>query len=284
MISLLIIPSLMIIFYIYIILKNSYKYSQLFSSIEDKSKIELSFVLPFFIFLSDFSLDTSKFTNSEIRKTIQYFQGNKYFRFHELYYISKKACLIFFISIILMAVIYFSNNILLSIVVPISILGLNFAMDKTMANKYIKVKDDIKKDLPILLTRLSLMIESGINFRTSLNTIISQGQGQLVEELKNIQELIENGHDEAEAYKRLTFFSEDMILKKFVSIIIQNIEKGSENFSRSILELKDEAWKYRRAKAIEMSKRASQKLLIPNLFIFISILLMVMVPMLLNII
>lgn len=284
MIAFIIIPSLIILAYLLLLIKYRRRYDEIYSSIVGINKAELTFVLPFFIFLSNVSFDTSLLTNTDIRKTIQYFEGSKYFRFHELYYISKKLSIILFLSVVLMYLVYFSASILLSYIIPILALFLNFYIDKSMANKYIKVKDSIKKDLPILLTRLSLMIEAGINFRTSLNTIISQGKGQLISELKNINQLIENGHDEADAYRRLTFFSEDMLLKKFVSIIIQNLEKGGDNFSKSIMDLKEEAWKYRRSKAIEMSKRASQKLLIPNLFIFISILLMVMVPMLLNVI
>lgn len=151
-----------------------------------------------------------------------------------------------------------------------------------MSNKFVIIKNNIQLELPKLLTKLSLLIDSGINYRDSIDLIIDNGNGTLYDELGIVKALIDNGKNEKEAYSNLARISEDMLVKKFISMILQNIYKGDEDFSINLKELKKESFEQKKNFIINKTQKAGQKLLFPNLIIFMGIMIMVMIPILLN--
>ena len=72
-------------------------------------------------------------------------------------------------------------------------------------------------------------------------------------------------------------------IRKFTSTLAQNLQKGSADTARSLVEMNTEIWVNRTSNVREEGEKASAKLLIPILLIFVGILAMVMVPMFANI-
>ena len=63
-----------------------------------------------------------------------------------------------------------------------------------------------------------------------------------------------------------------------MSLYKQNLIKGGPDFPRSLDEMAEAAWTARKNAAKEQGELAEQKLLIPTIFMFVGILLMVIVP------
>ena len=71
-------------------------------------------------------------------------------------------------------------------------------------------------------------------------------------------------------------------VKKFTSVIIQNIEKGSGELSKSLKELSEESWNEEKQLTIQKGAAADSKLMIPTGIIFAGILMVIMVPLFTN--
>jgi tight adherence protein C len=69
---------------------------------------------------------------------------------------------------------------------------------------------------------------------------------------------------------------------KLASAIIQNISKGNAEIGILLKEMAKEAWMERRHTAKRDSEKANSKLLIPMMLLFLSILVMIMVPVAVN--
>ena len=69
-------------------------------------------------------------------------------------------------------------------------------------------------------------------------------------------------------------------MRKFSSIMIQNMKKGSSELAYALMDLSSEVWRMRVNSVREEGEKASAKLLIPIFMIFGGILMMVAVPML----
>lgn len=274
--------SMIIIFYVAIDIIFRKQIAILFNQLNWKKSDQRYILLGLFFVVSKFVKNTSSLLSSEAQKSIKYFYPVKYYKFYETLFICKKigVCILCLeVSLFLS----FVNNIYL-----LSVLGLFFSilmyflMDMYMSNKFVIIKNNIQLELPKLLTKLSLLIDSGINYRDSIDLIIDNGNGSLYDELGIIKALIDNGKNEKEAYSNLARISEDMLVKKFISMILQNIYKGDEDFSINLKELKKESFEQKKNFIINKTQKAGQKLLFPNLIIFMGIMIMVMIPILLN--
>ncbi|MDO5027100.1 MAG: hypothetical protein Q4E50_04650 [Tissierellia bacterium] len=274
--------SLIIIFYVGLDLVYRREISILANKLDLKAFDSKRMLLGTFFFYSRFIKNSSYLISDEAQKSIRYFYPVKYYKFYESLYICKK---IGFSLLILELLFFISFSYSLDFVGPLALIISSlvfFLHDYYLANKFLQVKNEIKLELPKLLTKLSLLIDSGITYRLSLDLIIKNGRGKLYDELKLVKGLIDNGQNEKDAYENLARISEDMLIKKFISLILQNIYKGDEDFSKNLEELKRESFLQKKNFIINQSHKAEQKLLFPNLLIFIGIMVMVMVPILLN--
>ena len=271
--------SLIIIFYVFLDLYYREEISILSSSIKVRYG---DYIWGIFLLISKKVNNSSIFLSQEAQKSIKYFYPLKYNKFYETVFISTKTALSFLIIILFNFISAFLGNFLISSIGIAFSIMMFILLDSLQANKYRQVKNDINLSLPNLLTKLSLLIDSGINYRSSIEIIVEKGQGTLYKELRLVKNLIDNGKDETEAYMSLAKISEDILVKKFISLIIQNIYKGSEDFSKSLKDLKRESLIQKKNYILEQSQKASQKLLFPNLLIFLGIMIMVMVPILLS--
>jgi len=139
---------------------------------------------------------------------------------------------------------------------------------------------EIKNELPIVLTKFSLLTKASINIRKSFRIVAYSGDGIINYKMQEIIKDIENGMEERRAINKLNKMTNAMTMKKFTSAINQNIALGTKNFDRNLDLMKDESWNEKRALIRAKSQMASQKLLVPNVMMFIGIMVMVMVPML----
>ena len=66
--------------------------------------------------------------------------------------------------------------------------------------------------------------------------------------------------------------------EEFVSLYKQNLVKGGPDFPRTLAEMATAAWTDRKNSARTQGELAEQKLLLPTMFMFVGILLMIIVP------
>lgn len=104
------------------------------------------------------------------------------------------------------------------------------------------------------------------------------GERALYQEVQNANLEMENGVMEIDAYRNFAERCNVKEVRKFTSLIIQNLNKGNEELAYFMKDLSDEMWEVKKNEVKQKGEKANSKLLLPMMMIFIGILLMVMVP------
>jgi tight adherence protein C len=140
-------------------------------------------------------------------------------------------------------------------------------------------RQEILMDLPQALSKLTLLINSGMVVRDAWKRTAITGTRQLYIEMQQTSLEIENGVMEIEAYRNFAERCGVKEVKKFSTLIIQNLKKGNEELAMFLNDLSDEMWEMKKNEVKQKGEKANSKLLLPVFLIFIGILILVLVPM-----
>ena len=155
------------------------------------------------------------------------------------------------------------------------------------AEKLKKIKEEeLIREYPELLSRISLYIQAGMTSRTALGKIVSDYQGEEKEKEKKYgyEEMektfyeMNRGVSEHEAYKNMGERIGLAEYKKLSTILIQQLEKGSKGFLDSLQEETREAFEKKKRIAKEAGEKAGTKMLIPMGILFVITLVIIMTP------
>lgn len=155
---------------------------------------------------------------------------------------------------------------------------LDFTIDESINLRH----DEILRDLPSVMSKLSLLINAGMILRDAWAKVASTGERLLYQEMQIAEYDMSNGLSDYEALISFTERCNIKEIKKFTSVIIQNIEKGSGELSKSLKELSEESWNEKKQLTIQKGAAADSKLMIPTGIIFAGILMVIMVPLFAN--
>ena len=104
------------------------------------------------------------------------------------------------------------------------------------------------------------------------------GERTLYLEMQNTNLEMENGVMEIDAYRNFAERCNVKEVRKFTSLIIQNLNKGNEELAYFMKDLSDEMWEVKKNEVKQKGEKANSQLLLPMMMIFIGILLIIMVP------
>lgn len=154
---------------------------------------------------------------------------------------------------------------------------------------YISIDDKIKNQrdeillaYPNVLSKMALLINAGMMMREAWAAVAKSGNSKIYIEMQNVVTLISNNIPEAQAYETLAETCRVNEIKKFVSIICQNLQKGSSELVHIMKELSVDAWNTKKLVAKMKGDSAQTKLMIPLLISFVGVLGMIMVPIVMN--
>lgn len=244
-------------------------------------EMEHKLISPFFEFLYKNQKIANRLINTKLKIILRNQYGDLLLNYNITNFASKKIMYSFYLICINLMIYPIIHNLLIFILILIFIIFINLYFDFDIKIKYSEYKNSIKNDLPNIISRMSLLIQSGIPTRECIN-IVSRFERE-ESYLKKINALVSNGMSENEAYNLMISRSDDILIRKFLSILLQNLEKGSDNITDSLDLLRKESDEFRRNNIIIKTQEANRKLLIPNIMVFLGIMLMIMVPIILNV-
>lgn len=162
--------------------------------------------------------------------------------------------------------------------------GVFLALYMTMkVNSKVEARhDELLMELPSVLSKMALLVNVGTTFREAWRIAAESAHGVLGREMRETTQLIANGMPEKEAYVDFADRCKIQQIKKMVSIIIQNLEKGSSELVAALKEISGEAWTEKKNIARRLGENANNKLVFPMLIMFAGVMLMVLVPIMLN--
>lgn len=143
-------------------------------------------------------------------------------------------------------------------------------------------RDELIRDFPSVLSKLALLVNSGMMLREAWKNVSSNGDGMIYREMQYAVEEMGQGVSEIEAYQNFAERCEVKEIKRFTSSIIQNMMKGNAELAKFLREMSDEMWNEKKNMVKRQGEAANSKLLIPTVMIFAAILVVIMVPMFTN--
>ena len=151
-------------------------------------------------------------------------------------------------------------------------------LDLTLQDKLTARRQELVLDLPQVLSKLTLLVNSGMVLREAWKRVSVTGDRVLYKEMQNTSLEIENGVMEADAYRNFADRCNVKEIRKFASLIIQNLKKGNEELAYFLKDLSDEMWEVKKNEVKQKGEKANSRLLLPMMLLFIGILLMILVP------
>lgn len=145
-----------------------------------------------------------------------------------------------------------------------------------------KMKEDIQKrkeacdmEFSNMISKLSLLINSGMILRDAWELVAYGKEGDLYDLMRTACECMKNGDSDAVAINKFGVLSASTEIMKFSSTIIQGMEKGNRELSDYLMDQASEQLKHKRQLALQQGEKAAGKLIIPLGITFAGIILII---------
>lgn len=131
-----------------------------------------------------------------------------------------------------------------------------------------------------MVSKLTLLINAGMLVRRAWDEVANSNfESPLYGEMRMASKDIEEGmliEDAMDSFAARCGLKE---IRKFSSIYVQAVKRGAAESVDSMKIMADEAWAQKKQLSKQKGEIAAQKLLVPNLIMFLGILIVVVVPM-----
>lgn len=258
--------------------KAGSNYDEILGALDDK-KYKYKELFPVgFMFLELVHFDMRSSIVSEKRKEMEEITDKKYAAFY-LYVLigSMVAYTLILIPVILMLSVLAGDWLFL--ILGIVLIGLIIRYLYDTVEDQIKAKREaLIIEFPNVLTKLTLLVNSGMVLRNAWVRVSQSGEGVLYDEMRKTTNDMENGMAELEAYREFADRCALKEMRKFTAMVSQGLEKGGSELTVFLKDMSDELWAQKKNIARQKGEKAASKLLIPTAMIFLGILAMILVP------
>lgn len=155
-----------------------------------------------------------------------------------------------------------------------------YAADNDLNKKIRKRRNKLQLDFPDFLNRLSLLVNAGMTVSRAWIKISEDAnkKGPLYDEIALTVSEIKSGKSEIIAYEDFALRCKVPEITKLVSIIEQNLKKGSKELVSILKFQASDCWQMRKNVAKRLGEEASTKMLLPLMLMFSAIILIVATP------
>lgn len=152
-----------------------------------------------------------------------------------------------------------------------------------MLEKIKKREEEMLRDFSEVISKLALLTNAGMILKEAWEKVAFNGETIIYKEMQKSVEDMNNGMSEVEAFHSFGTRCVLADVKKAVSTMIQGMEKGNKELVKMLKEQSAESWNIKKNITMREGEKASGKLLIPMMIMFIGILIMVLIPIFTNI-
>lgn len=267
--------------YCVIYLKNAEKYEAWVAGVDDEVYSLKDVLVVGFAVVEMLKLNTRNVNEKKRRKLTELYTA----QYTEFYCIVDRAAVISYMMTFLPFA--FLIGALMNSIAGTLLVGLLAVFMPIYTN--MRIDDQIKTrreelllDYPTVLSKMALMVNAGMMLREAWALVAESGSRKLYVEMRRASASIANGESEIRAYEDFGAACKINELKKFASIICQNVEKGNSELVQVMKQLSMEAWTTKKNIAISRGKNAETKLIIPVGITFVGVLAMILVPIVTN--
>ncbi len=153
-------------------------------------------------------------------------------------------------------------------------------LNESFKDKLTARRERLLSDFPQVLSKITLLVNSGMLLRDAWNLTAQQGNSVLFTEMQLTAHQLENGVPEMAAYQEFAERCGVKEIRKFSSMVIQGLGKGGSDLTAFLRDMSEEMWIEKKNLVKQKGEKANAKLLAPTVIIFIGILFMIMAPLL----
>lgn len=141
---------------------------------------------------------------------------------------------------------------------------------------------EIARDFADMVSKMALLINAGMITREAWEEISYTGEGALYEEMRTAVADMNNGVSEIDAYISFGNRCNVPLVKKFISMLTQNLTKGNKELVSFLKSETVVCWEEKKHLVRRQGEEASNKMMIPMGMILVGIFIMILVPVLGN--
>lgn len=153
-------------------------------------------------------------------------------------------------------------------------------LNESFKDKLTARREQLLSDFPQVLSKITLLVNSGMLLRDAWNLTAQQGNSVLFTEMQLTAVQLQNGVPEIAAYQEFAERCGVKEIRKFSSMVIQGLGKGGSDLTAFLRDMSEEMWTEKKNLVKQKGEKANAKLLAPTVIIFIGILFMIMAPLL----
>ena len=155
-----------------------------------------------------------------------------------------------------------------------------------------KRMDEMKKDYPLIVNQLSILMGAGMSFRKAVERIVTRyinglksGKEQRpgFEEILKTYRKMADGRGEIQALEELGKSCQCKEYRKLSMLLVQNLRKGSRDLLDSLEQEEKNAFEMRKQTAMRLGEEASTKLLVPLAGMLFIVIVVLVVPALMQV-
>ncbi len=275
-----IIATPMVLFWVFLYLKYSRSFDEYINALPEEGYPlkSLYFIGMGFMSLIKYDMNTPK-ARKRI-KEIAEIKGEKYAGF--FYYGIKAATFTFYLTFLPIAILFgviSEEPVMILVGVCLVILLVRY-LEKDINDKLESRREELLLDLPQVLSKMSLLINSGMTLREAWDKVAMTGERCLYMEMRETSSEVENGVPLLDAFRNFADRCSLKQIRKVTSTLIQNMQKGNSELSYFLGEMSSEMWEEKKNLVRQKGEKASTNLLLPIGLIFVGIMLLVIVPVL----
>lgn len=157
-----------------------------------------------------------------------------------------------------------------------------YALFDEVADQVNKRRETLLRQFPNVVSKLALLVTSGMVMdRAWKETAFSKNE-ELYQEMQLTSSELDNLMHPEEAYGRFIQRCHTKETSKLASALLQNLSKGNSEMGAVLREMAADAWQERRHLAKRDSENANAKMMIPTMLLFVTILMLILVPIAMN--
>lgn len=161
--------------------------------------------------------------------------------------------------------------------------GVTYYYADTKITDIIKAREaDISRDFSDMVSKMALLINAGMITREAWENIAETGSGTLYDEMRVAVTDMRNGVAEIDAYIDFGNRCGVPLVKKFISMLAQNISKGNKELVDFLKNETVVCWEEKKHMVRRQGEEAANKLMIPLGMVLVGVFIMILVPVVSN--
>lgn len=132
-----------------------------------------------------------------------------------------------------------------------------------------------ERELPEVVSSMAILVNSGMMLRDAWYLISERGTGDFYSLMRKATGNMRNGMSDKDAIFLFGRESNSLEIKKFSSALIQSMEKTAVELSGFLAAQSSELWNVKQQTMLQEGEKASAKLLLPIMLIFVGVILIV---------